>query len=197
MGKIEIKEWFKGREEWRTLNKAVYLGMFLIFYTSMFAFRQYTTTILLVIGFVLPWYIVGFLFHLRNMEKKDPGTKVVEGWITHAYGIGERVFYYPTKFELEDKLSPADLKDVKEYVKTLGQYGNALKIETGFSKFVPKQISYKEFKETDEMNEIERIRIKREEIEKYNKSVEEFNENKRLEQAKKPKIIDEDDLKNV
>jgi len=146
--------------------------------------------------FVLFGYAVfipsyGFLFvnHLRKMEKRDKGNKVIEGWITHAYGVGERVYFTPVKFEVAERLSPDDLASVQEYVDTLKQYDEIIKIDTGLSKFKSKQITYKEnfekeIKDKEEMKEI--MEEEKEELEGYEG---EFKKIKVLEQKENNKKI--------
>ena len=113
------------------------------------------------------------------MEKRDKGSKVIEGWITHAYGVGERVYFYPIKFELVDKLSPADLKSVQEYVNNLSE--TSKDIDIGFNKFKPRNIR-KETIKIEDMSKAERKLIYDEEKREYESSVDEHIKLKESEQ---------------
>lgn len=156
MGLREIRERFRGRDFWRGINKFIGVGLYTAFLVGIMAFPMYLGYLILGYVIVIPSYTTVFINHLREMEKKDKGNKVVEGWITHGYGVGERLYLYPTSFEIVNKLSPADLKAVKEYVDTLGEYGKEAEKKTGLGRFKPKQPTYKQIADIEAMSNDER-----------------------------------------
>lgn len=159
MGLREIRERFRGREFWRGTNKIIGVSLYTLLLVGIMAFPMYLGYLILVYIIIIPSYVAVFINHLREMEKKDKGNKVVEGWITHGYGVGERLYLYPTSFEIVNKLSPADLKAVKDYVATLGEYGKEAGKKTGLGRFRVKQIkqlTYKQVVEIEAMSDNER-----------------------------------------
>ena len=123
------------------------------------------------------------------MEKRDKGNKIIEGWITHAYGVGERIYLYPTKFELVEKLSPDDVKSVKQYVKNLEKQSKKLGLE-GFKRppelEEPKSLEYKKI---EDMNRMEKKNFDDDERKEYEGFAKEHKTIIVLEKREKEKIV--------
>jgi len=187
MGFRELRERIRGREFWRNINRSLFIGIYTVFVVGVLAFPMYLGWVLFGLVIVVPSYITFFINHLREMEKRGKGNKVIEGWVTHAYGVGERVYFYPIKFELVDKLSPDDLRDVKEYVNILGQYSE--KIESGLDRFKPQQLTHKKTTEIEAMNKEEREKFDEAERKEHESYVKDHKEIAILEQNGKKEII--------
>lgn len=199
MGLDGLRQRFKGREFWRNINRGIFIGLYTTLILGVMIFPQYLGYVFLGMAIVVPSYIAFFVNHLREMEKRDKGNKVIEGWITHAYGVGERVYFYPIKFELVDKLSPADLKSVKQYVKNLEKQSPKTGL-AGFKQKKPEEPKQLEHKKVEEMNFIERKNFDEKERSEYDSYVEERKEIIILEQngknkSKETTIVD-GELKN-
>lgn len=194
MGLRSFREKFRGREFWRGANTSIGVSLYTLLLVGIMAFPMYLGYLILIYVVIIPSYVAFFIDHLRKMEKQDKGSKVIEGWITHAYGVGERIYIYPVKFEVVEKLSPTDLKAVKEYVVNLKQYSKAAESATGLSKFKPKQLTLKESSEIDAMNVIERKKFDEEELKEidiFKKELIAIRAHKKV----KEKIINGDELK--
>ena len=98
MGLAELRLRFRGREFWRTVNKIIGVGLYSVVIIGIMAFPMYLIYVFFGMAVVVPTYVALFINHLREMDKRDKGSKVIEGWITHAYGVGERIYLYPIKF---------------------------------------------------------------------------------------------------
>jgi len=163
MGLREFRAKFRGREFWRNINRFIGIGLYTVVIVGIMVFPKYLIYVFFGMAIVVPSYIALFINHLREMEKRGKGNKVIEGWITHAYGVGERVYFYPIKFELVEKLSPDDLKSVEQYVKNLKQQSKKLGLE-GFKQTKepepPKQLEHKQI---EAMNREERMKFDEEE----------------------------------
>lgn len=183
MNWFELRQKFKGREFWRTLNKSLFIGIYSLLVFGVLLFPAYIGWIGLVLAIFLPSYIALFVNHLREMERQDKGNKVVEGWITHRPKVGERICFCPTKFETIDRLSHDDKKAVEEYINRLEELSKATKLETGLKRFKPRQITYKEILKSDTMSEEEREKIEEEEKEEFKRNIEDF---KKMELQEKP-----------
>lgn len=168
-----IKIRVRGRDFWRTLNRIIGIGLYTVIIVGIMVFPQYLMYVFFGMAVIVPSYVALFIDHLRKMEKRGKGNKLIEGWITHAYGVGERVYFYPTKFELVDKLSPDDLKSVKQYVEELKEQSKKLGLE-GFKKEQPKPSKQLEYKKIEDMNKKERMSFDEEEKLEHESYVSEF-----------------------
>lgn len=119
MGWREFKTRFRGREFWRSLNKILFIGIYTLLFIMTFLFRQYIIHIIIGLAVLVPTYGWFYTNHLREMEKRRKSHKVVQGWITHGYKIGERCHFYPTSFEIQTKLSPENLKETLDFIDKL------------------------------------------------------------------------------
>ena len=191
MGIRELRARFRGREFWRGFNRFLGIGLYTVLLVGVMVFPRYLGYLILGYIIVIPSYIAFFINHLREREKQGQGkeNKLIKGWVTHGYGVGEPVYFYPTKFEVIDKLSPDDLKAVTDYVQTLTQYSAT--IESGldrFKKFQPQQLTYKKVAEIDAMNKEDREKFDEMEKQEHESHVKDHKE-VILEQNKKNKII--------
>ena len=183
-----LREKFRGRNFWRVMNRILGIGLYTVLLVGVLAFPMYLGYLMLGYIIVIPSYVAFFEHHLRESEKRGKGNKVIKGWVTHGYGVGEPVYFYPTKFEVVDKLPPDDLKAVTDYVKTLAQYSAT--IDPGlnrFKKFQPQQLSYKKITEIDAMNKEDREKFDEMEKQEHESHVKDHKE-VILEQNKKNKI---------
>ena len=177
MGAINyIREKFRGKEAWDTCNKIIFFTVYGMFFIVMRFIPQYFWTIMIVISFVLLIYGNLYQHKLRDVAESRKGTKAVEGWTTHGYKLGERHFYDPLRFEVKDKLSPAALKDIQDFINIEAEHGKALKTKTGLERFRQKQMSYKETVKGEEMDDMERLKLKKEELKGYKKSMDEYED---------------------
>ncbi len=189
MGLYEFRLRFRGREFWRSINKGIFVGIYSTLVFGVMLFPMFLGWIGLIIAIFLPSYIAFFINHLREMEKRKKGNKVIEGWITHAYGVGERFHLYPKKFTLSDKLSEDNLESVNRYIKTLKEISKLEKPEIGLDRFQPKQLSFKEItekKKKDEQDLRTRAEKEKEEFERYEK---ELKGRKEWEKEKEAQIL--------
>ena len=174
----DLRAKFRGREFWKGLNRFIGIGIYTVLILGVLLFPMYLGYVMFGFAVIIPSYITFFINHLRKMEKRGKGNKVVEGWITHAYGVGERVYFYPIDFGLVDRLSPDDLKSVKKYVKTLSETSKNIK-DIGLGRFKINQIEQKQTTQEDtikidEMNEIERKNFIDKELDEHKKHVADF-----------------------
>ena len=163
MNWFELRQKFRGREAWRTINKTLFVGIYSLLIFGVMLIPRYLGWIGLTLAIFLPSYIAFFSNHLREMEKRDKGNKVIEGWVTHRPKVGERIHFCPTKFETVDKLSRDDRISVEKFVKSLDKLSKVAKLETGLKRFKPKQITYNKILENETMSEEERKKIEKEE----------------------------------
>lgn len=192
MGLRAIRERFRGREFWRGANRFIGVSLYTLLLVGVMAFPMYLGYLILAYVVVIPSYVAFFINHLREMEKMDKGNKIIEGWITHAYGVGERVYFYPIDFQIEDKLSPDDLTSVKDYVMTLRDYSKVT--QTGLERFKTKQLTYPDHVNIAKMNSIERKNFDEGETKERDEFLKERNEMKTREQVKT--TINEDEPKD-
>ena len=179
-----------GREFWRNLNRIIGISMYTVILLCVLVFPMYLLYIMFLFAIILPSYIAFFINHLRKMEKKDKGNKVIEGWITHALGVGERVYFYPESFELIDKLSPSDIESVNEYIKELNE--DSKNIDVGLNRFKSKKISRNNVKndaEINKMNKMERQKFDDEEKNEKDEYMEDYNKNIKENRTKMRKEI--------
>lgn len=192
-----FRDKFRGRDFWTSLNRIIGWTAYTVFMISAFVIPQYIGWVILGFIIILPLYGNYYKSYMLEQEKQRKGNKVVEGWITHAYGKGERMYLTPVNFELEDKLSEENLVKIKEYVVLLDQQAKATKIKTGISKFKPKQLTVKEITEKELEIKAEMIEKKEQEREELRKAEEEYREKKILTlQNNNNKTIEEEKLEN-
>jgi len=149
----------RGREFWRQLNRSLFIGIYSLLIISVLVFPQYILWILLGVVIFLPSYIAFFINHLREMEKKKKGNKVLGGWIEHEHGLGEPFYLYADQILPVDRLSKTDLAAVDAYVDMImRRTEEQIMIEVGEkSSETPRHLlTYEQFKEI-EKEEKERI----------------------------------------
>lgn len=186
MGIIDyVREKFRGKEAWESCNKIIFFTVYGMFFIVMRFIPQYFWIIMVAISFVLLIYGNLYQRKLREVAESRKGSKSVEGWTTHGYKLGEKHFYDPLRFEVKDKLSPAALKDIQDFIDIEAENGKALKTKTGLERFRQKQISYKETVKGEEMDDMERLKLKKEELKGYKKSMDEYEDMIRQELSKR------------
>ncbi len=176
----KFRDKFGGRDFWSNLNRIIGWGAYTMFMISALTVPQYIGWVILGFVVTLPAYGYYYRGYILEQEKKRKGNKVIEGWVTHAYGKGERIYLTPTSIELEDKLSDENLEKIKDYVVLLDQQAKATKIETGISKFKPKLLTIKEIAKKELKIKAEMLEKKEQEKEELRKTEEEYREKKIL-----------------
>lgn len=191
-----FRDKFRGRDFWTSLNRIIGWTAYTIFMVSAFVVPQHIWMVILGFVIILPLYGYYYKNYMLEQEKQRKGNKVVEGWITHAYGKGERIYLTPVKIELEDKLSEENLVKIKEYVVILDQQAKATEIETGISKFKPKLLTVKEITEKELEIKAEMLEKKEQEKEELRKTEEEYREKKFLTLQNNNTTIEEAELED-
>lgn len=192
-----LREKFRGRDFWRNTNRIIGWGAYSIFLVSAFVMPQNIWWLLMGYVIILPGYGYYYKSRMLEQEKARKGNKVIEGWITHAYGKGERIYLTPVKIELEDKLSDENLEKIKDYVVLLDQQAKATKVETGISKFKPKLLTVQEIAKKEIKDKTEMLEKKEEEKAELKKAEEEYREKKALTlQNNNNLIIDKEEVEN-
>lgn len=166
MGFQAFKRRFRGREFWRSLNKMLFIGIYTLLVVVLFLFRQYMWHLIIALVVFIPSYDALYQRHMREMEKRRKANKVIEGWITHGFRKGERVYFYPLAFNTQKRLSEADLQKTKQYVAELQKIAETYSAKkVGLEKIISerlpktseivKRIENKNTEEPDIKNEME------------------------------------------
>lgn len=195
MGTLDLKEKFSGRESWRSLNCILVFVMYAMMFIIIQMAPQYTGWMFVWMGVFLVLYGWIFEHHLRMKEKEKKGNKVIEGWITHAYAVGEKFYLYPVKFLLEEKLSDVNLETVKNYIAFLKEKAETDKTDIGLGKFQPKQLPLKEITKRDIKDEKELIQLGKKEREEFEMHEQEYKERKAWQEEKERQLLEKENNK--
>lgn len=158
-----LKERLKGREGWRSLNKAIIGVIYTILIIGALAIRQnmwIMLTTLLVMAIGIPSYVSFFINHLRNMEKKEKGNEVFGGWFEHRQGKGELKYFMPEEILPYTRLSEIDqvtVDDFLKYIEKKTKKQTKISLETKETKELPKLLSYEE-REKEEQEELDDLK---------------------------------------
>ncbi|GAI80539.1 unnamed protein product [marine sediment metagenome] len=159
MGNIRsIRELFRGREFWRSINKFLGIVVYTIVFVGIMSFPMYLGYVFFVLAITVPSYVAFFINHLREMEREKKGGEVIGGWVEHDHGQGEP-YYFDDIEDIQpyERLSEYDRTKVDELVDLLVKQAKVQKeIAVGDKEPEPvKQIPFKvptleEFKKFDD-----------------------------------------------
>ena len=173
-----LRERFRGREFWRTLNKAIIVVVYTTLIIGAFAFRINMWVMLielLVLAIVIPIYVAFFIDHLRKMEKKEKGTEVFGGWFEHRHGKGELKYFTPEEILPYTRLSEIDqatVDDFLEYIAEKTKEQIKISLKTKETKEPPKLLTFEE-REQKEQEELDDLKEEFEETYKGGYTLEE------------------------
>ncbi len=151
-----LKERLKGREFWRSLNKAIYAVIYTMLIFGALAFRQnmwIMWIMLIALAIVIPIYMSFFIDHLRKMEKKEKGTEVFGGWFEHQHGKGELKYFTPVDILPYERLSEIDQVSVDgflDYIAKKTKEQIKISLKTKETKEPLKLLTYEEMEEKEQ-----------------------------------------------
>ncbi len=163
-----IRERFRGREFWRSINKTLFLIIYTILFLGAVLFRQYLYIMFVILAILVPSYSTLFVNHLRNMEKEEKGNEVFGGWVEHRHGKGELKYFYPEDILPYTRLSEIDQASVDDflvYITILTKEQIRMSLiakETKETKEPPKMLMYEK-----------RVKMEQEELDDLKKEFEE------------------------
>jgi len=177
-----LKARFRGRQAWRTINNVLFVGIYsLVLFGMMLIPPKIMLWVGIGLAIFLPSYVALFVNHLREMEKRDKGNKLILGWVTHNYQEGEPVYFTPTSFQRIDRLAPEDLDAIQEFIDISNESAEKAAVEVGFDRFkfkqlIPRQITQKEIIEKEAKTKKEMREIINEEFKEIKGFIKDFKE---------------------
>ncbi|MFW9971270.1 MAG: hypothetical protein ACFFDF_13840 [Candidatus Odinarchaeota archaeon] len=155
---MTLKERFRGRELWRTINNAIIFITYVVTILVFLLFPRYFWHLIIGLAIFFPTYAYLFEHHLREREGEVKGQEVIGGWAEHYHKVGEPYYLYVKDIQPKERLSDADQKAVDGFVKMLTEKAKKpIRVPIGTKKPEeledkeehPPQLTFQEFDESE------------------------------------------------